>query len=259
MNILIYEPRHDKTNETCAPSEDSHQPGHPPSLISLRCVLNGLLRTQSFFMRTAKTLIRLGGCPGWSESSLGAHSFCWFCHVAAHMLTIDEPPVGPSWKLSDLFKLCCSTKSRIKCTEPDSNREPLDHQTCILPLQCRTCWDFTVEIKSNKIAWTFAARIGDKYQICLTSPNDSSHDHQFGFRFLLRRVLFWDLSCWVFPCLFSVLFSIVITSLGEGRAGLYASHAFGLCMFILHALHWCRWLSADCDCDTPWTFHLPFW
>ena len=25
-------------------------------------------------MRTAKTLIRLGGCPGWSESSLGAHT-----------------------------------------------------------------------------------------------------------------------------------------------------------------------------------------
>ena len=35
---------------------------------------------------TAKTLIRLGGCPGWSESSLGAHSLCWFCHVAAHFL-----------------------------------------------------------------------------------------------------------------------------------------------------------------------------
>ena len=33
--------------------------------------------------RTAKTLIRLGGCQGWSESSLGAHSFCWFCHEAA--------------------------------------------------------------------------------------------------------------------------------------------------------------------------------
>ena len=25
-------------------------------------------------------------CPGWSESSLGAQSFCWFCHEAAHML-----------------------------------------------------------------------------------------------------------------------------------------------------------------------------
>ena len=34
-----------------------------------------------------KTLIRLGGCPGWSESSLCAHSFCWFCHVAARIST----------------------------------------------------------------------------------------------------------------------------------------------------------------------------
>ena len=23
--------------------------------------------------------------PGWSESSLGAHSFCWFCHVVAQL------------------------------------------------------------------------------------------------------------------------------------------------------------------------------
>ena len=37
-------------------------------------------------MRIAKTLIRQGGCPGWSESSLGAHSFCWFCRVAAHFV-----------------------------------------------------------------------------------------------------------------------------------------------------------------------------
>ena len=36
--------------------------------------------------RTAKTLIRLGVCPGWSESSLGAHSLCWFCHVTAQLL-----------------------------------------------------------------------------------------------------------------------------------------------------------------------------
>ena len=28
----------------------------------------------------------LGGCPGWSESSLGAHSFYWFCHVVAHIV-----------------------------------------------------------------------------------------------------------------------------------------------------------------------------
>ena len=36
-------------------------------------------------MRTAKTLIRLGGCPGWSESSLGAQAHCWFCHIAVQL------------------------------------------------------------------------------------------------------------------------------------------------------------------------------
>ena len=66
-------------------TEDSDQPGHPPCLISLRCAFHGKLRTQAFFMRTVKTLIRLGGCPGWSESSQGANSFCWFCHVVAHI------------------------------------------------------------------------------------------------------------------------------------------------------------------------------
>ena len=39
---------------------------------SLRCPLNEQLRSQGFFMRTAKTLIRRGGCPAWFESSLGA-------------------------------------------------------------------------------------------------------------------------------------------------------------------------------------------
>ena len=40
----------------------------------LLSALNGYLRTQAFFMQTAKTLIRLGRCSGWSESSLGAHA-----------------------------------------------------------------------------------------------------------------------------------------------------------------------------------------
>ena len=55
---------------------------------SLRCALNGKLRTQTFFVRTAKTLISLGGCPGWSESSLGTHSLCWFCNVAPRLYLI---------------------------------------------------------------------------------------------------------------------------------------------------------------------------
>ena len=55
---------YDKTNKmACAPSEDSDQPGHPPSLISLRCPHEGTLGSVPI-EHTAKTLIRLGGCPG---------------------------------------------------------------------------------------------------------------------------------------------------------------------------------------------------
>ena len=35
----LYQPQHYKTNKiTCAPSEDSDQPGHPPSLIKVFAV-----------------------------------------------------------------------------------------------------------------------------------------------------------------------------------------------------------------------------
>ena len=51
-----YEPQHYKTNKmACGPSEDSDQPGHSPSLIRIFAVRT----TQCFFMRTAKTMIRL--------------------------------------------------------------------------------------------------------------------------------------------------------------------------------------------------------
>ena len=49
---------------------------------SLRCPHEESLATH---WAQAKTLIRLGGCPGWSESSLGAQPFCWFCHVVAQI------------------------------------------------------------------------------------------------------------------------------------------------------------------------------
>ena len=83
-----YEPRHDKTNKMAlVPSEASA----PPSLIRVFAVhlkkawvlsypLSAQRRLWSDWA-DAQTLIRLGGWPGWSESSLGAHSFRWFCHV----------------------------------------------------------------------------------------------------------------------------------------------------------------------------------
>ena len=65
----------------CAPSEDSAQPGHPPSLIRVFVVR----MKKSWVLSYPLSSQRFGGCPGWSESSLGAQSLCWFCHVAAHM------------------------------------------------------------------------------------------------------------------------------------------------------------------------------
>ena len=58
------EPRHDKPNKMCAPSEDSDLPGHLPSLISLRCRHEESLGTELPTECTAKTLIRLGRCAG---------------------------------------------------------------------------------------------------------------------------------------------------------------------------------------------------
>ena len=86
MIMSVNEPPRDKTTKwLCAQRRLKSAWTSAQADQSLRCALNGWLRTQAFFMRTAKTLIRLGGCPGWSESSLGAQSFCWFCHEVTQM------------------------------------------------------------------------------------------------------------------------------------------------------------------------------
>ena len=65
-----YDPPHDITNNiTCAPSEDSDQPGHPPSLIRVFAVRVKTHWALNYLLSTQWKLIRLGG----SNSSLGAH------------------------------------------------------------------------------------------------------------------------------------------------------------------------------------------
>ena len=81
------------------------RPAWSESSLCAQCVA----KDQPFFKRTAKTLIRLGGCWGWSESqSLGAQVilfvlscagsfyflfqlvhrwFCSFCHAQAHFIS----------------------------------------------------------------------------------------------------------------------------------------------------------------------------
>ena len=106
-----------KQQNECAPSEDSDQPGHPPSLIRVFAVCMKKAWVLSYPLSAQWRLIRLGGCPGWSKSSLGAQSLCWFCHVVAHIMTYLQT-----------VKLQCSNSEHIffrSCTSDDGKLIPL--------------------------------------------------------------------------------------------------------------------------------------
>ena len=72
-----------------APSEDSDQPGHPPCLIRVFAVC---MKKHWVFSYTLSAQQKLWS--DWAdaqaaiESSLGTHSFCWFCHVAAQLYNV---------------------------------------------------------------------------------------------------------------------------------------------------------------------------
>ena len=74
----VFEPQHDKTNKmTCVPSKNSDQPGHPPTLISLRCPHEEALGPLLLIKRTAKMLIRLGMDAQADLSLHWAHRSFW--------------------------------------------------------------------------------------------------------------------------------------------------------------------------------------
>ena len=85
--IQKFEPPNDKTNKmTCAPSEDSDQPGHPPSLIRVFAVIMKKPWTLSYPL---STLWRLwSDWVGWLIWGFRwvQRSFCWFCREAAHFI-----------------------------------------------------------------------------------------------------------------------------------------------------------------------------
>ena len=60
----------------CAPSEDSDQPGHPPSLIRVLAVRMKKPLVLSYPLSAQRM-------PRLIWVFLGSHSFCWFCHEAA--------------------------------------------------------------------------------------------------------------------------------------------------------------------------------
>ena len=68
----------------CAPSKDSDQPGHPPSLIRVFAVHMKKAWVLSSPLNAQRRL-----WSDWADAQADlslrwAHSFCWFCHVVAH-------------------------------------------------------------------------------------------------------------------------------------------------------------------------------
>ena len=79
LEVNESEPPHDKINKMIsAPSEDSDQPGHPPSLIRVFAVRSMGSEVPSF--------LHSGQWRLWYLSFRWAHMlFCWFCHEAAQI------------------------------------------------------------------------------------------------------------------------------------------------------------------------------
>ena len=94
---LSFEPPHDKTNEmACAPSEDSDQPGHPPSLISVFAV-----RMEKAWVLSCPLSAQWRLWSDWADAQAAqsdqslrwAHMpLCWFCRGAAHFIIIEYLP-----------------------------------------------------------------------------------------------------------------------------------------------------------------------
>ena len=80
----LIEPRHDKTNKV------SMRPAKTQISLGFRAVWSEsslcaqwVAKDPSFLHVDSADSDQTGRMPSWSESSLGAHSFCWFSHVTA--------------------------------------------------------------------------------------------------------------------------------------------------------------------------------
>ena len=73
-----------KQQNECASSEDSDQPGHPPSLIKVFACAQWVAKNPSFLHEDSKDSDQTGRMPR-NLSLRWVHSFCWFCHVAAQI------------------------------------------------------------------------------------------------------------------------------------------------------------------------------
>ena len=152
---------------------------------SLRCPHEETLGPYLLIERPAKTLFRLDGCPGWSESSLGAHSFCWYCHVAAHVFSEVSCPSSVS---NGQLAAQCSIGVNATC----------DNITCdqgytmngdIISLVCTETgtWDLNISFQCN--ATMTSGWLSNFVLICAIVSESFEPCHEITVLFVLRKFI----------------------------------------------------------------------
>ena len=155
----------------CAPSKDSNQPGYPPSLIRVFAVHMKEAWVLSYRLSAQRRLIRLGRCPGWSESLPGA---CWFCHANALLLFFwIENKLSPSTN-ADLSPLGQNSRN---VSWPYKDKKAKDHAPFVSLIQCTSPHLGNIANTLNSL----------KILKSSTKPlNSSSYDHYH--RLMIRTV-----------------------------------------------------------------------
>ena len=102
--------------------------------------------------RTAKILIRLGGCPGWSESSLGAQSFLLVLSWGAQIKTTWPCIIWARSCENVSYVICEQQRCRSACADAQSDQ----HLCCsLLEYDKYTCY-----IQSSRILASFCSCAG---------------------------------------------------------------------------------------------------
>ena len=151
-------------NELCAQRRDSDQPGHPPSLIRVFAVRMKKPRALNYLLSAQWRLIRLGRCPGWSESSLGARHFVGF--VMWRLICSQETDICSIWATS-CENVSYAISEQQRCRSACASAQSDQHLCCSLhdthatmftsklygPCQAKMClWAFSTRYDSNRSA-----------------------------------------------------------------------------------------------------------
>ena len=167
MSRLVTKP----TKWHVRPAKD--RPTHPPSLISLRCHMKKA-RVLGYPLSAQRRLIRLGGCPGWSESSLGAH------------ITLLVLSWGGSYFLS---KFCCKCQAVYKKKKKKKKEKKEEKWKKMSSFKSNENIHKKEDFMLEKVLWmTFGPDIQELFHVFETSwwkgnyqePMQSNPRHQTG-------------------------------------------------------------------------------